>query len=289
MRATRPIGYLLLVLLTAMGSASGAWAQGGELPEAFQKAGITEKLGEQVSPDTWFIDSDGQRVEIGDYLGQGRPVVVNLVYHTCPMLCSLILDGTADALDETGLQIGSDFEVLSVSFYDQDTPERAAQAKAKYVQRVGNTPRLRDHWHFLTGEQDQIDRLLDDVGFGVYWDERQGEFAHSAALILLSPDGTVTRYLYGLEFQPPDFRKAVIEAGEGTVGSLMDQVLITCFVYDPDAQSYTPHVMNIMRLGGGLTLLLLGVGLAFYWRREQRKKGEWDDALRQALPPAPQV
>ena len=270
-----------------VGGAAESSGQAGDLPSAFQGAGVSEKLGERVSPDTWFYNSDGARVEIGDYLGQGRPVVLNMVYHTCPMLCSLILDGTAQALRETGLQIGRDFEVLSVSFHPADTPERAAEAKAKYVQQVGDTPRLREHWQFLTGEQAQIDRLLGDVGFGVRWDEQQQEFAHSAALIMLSPDGVVTRYLYGLEFQPPDFRKAVIEAGEGTVGSVADQVLIYCFVYDPDANSYVPHAMNLMRLGGGLTIVLIGFGLGFYWLRERGKRAEWAAALDQELAPEP--
>ena len=285
-----PIWTLLaLATLAVAGGTPGAGAQSGTAAAAFAGAGVSEKLGERVSPDTWFWNSDGQRVEIGDYLGQGRPVVLNLVYHTCPMLCSMVLDGTAAALSETGLQIGRDFEVLSVSFHPDDTPERAAEAKEKYVQQVGDTPRLRQHWQFLTGEQAQIDRLLDDVGFGVRWDERQQEFAHSAALILLSPDGTVTRYLYGLEFQPPDFRKAVVEAGEGTVGNVADQVLIYCFVYDPDANSYVPHAMNLMRLGGGLTLLLIGIGLAFYWRRERGKRAEWDATLGRELASDPGV
>ena len=283
MHSLRLLSVLLLVAASA--GPADVQAQRGELPAEFQGAGVSEKLGEQVSPDTWFYDSSGQRVEIGDYLGQGRPVVLNLVYHTCPMLCSLILDGTADALSETGLQIGKDFEVLSVSFHPEDTPERAAQAKEQYVQQVGDTPRLRGHWHYLTGEQEQIDKLLDDVGFGVRWDEEQQEFAHSAALIMISPEGVVTRYLYGLEFYAPDFRKAVVEAGEGTVGTIADQVLIYCFVYDPDEGSYVPHAMNLMRVGGGLTLLVLGIGLAFYWRREKGKKAEWNDALGRSLAP----
>ena len=281
----RPFVLCLLIgMAAALAGGRGVAAQAGT-PDAFQGAGITERLGERVSPETWFWNSDGERVEIGDYLGQGRPVVLNLVYHTCPMLCSLVLDGTAAALNETGLQVGRDFEVLSVSFHPADTPERAAQAKDKYVKQVGDTPRLRNGWHFLTGEQGQIDRLLADTGFGVRWDERQQEFAHSAALIMLSPEGVVTRYLYGLEFQPPDFRKAVVEAGEGTVGTVADQVLIYCFVYDPDAGSYVPHAMNLMRLGGGLTLLLLGLGLTFYWRRERGKRSEWDRAVGAAPPP----
>ncbi|MFN3595802.1 MAG: SCO family protein [Rubricoccaceae bacterium] len=251
------------------------------LPNRLQgEVGITERLGERISLETRFVDERGRTVRIGDYVTGGRPVVLAFVYHSCPMLCSLILDGTADALRETDLALGQDFEMLAVSMDARDTPEAAAAARARYLERAGK-PEAAEGWHFLTSpDEATIRQLADEVGFRFAFDPATEEFAHHAALIFLSPEGVVTRYLYGVQFPARDFRLATVEAGQGTVGSTMDRFLLTCFEFDPHAQAYSLAVLNVMKLGGGLLLLVMAGAFVFFWRRESRRRAEdWQAAV----------
>ena len=239
------------------------------LPTGFEAVGIDERLGEFISPETAFLDSDGRRVTLDDYLGQGRPVVLAFAYHDCPMLCSLILDGFAQALGDTGLTPGEDFEALAVSFDATETPADAAPVKQRYLD-LTERPALTEHWHFLTGTEESVDQLTAETGFNFEWDERTQQYAHTAALIFISPDGKITRYLYGIQFPDRDFRNAVVEAGEGTVGTITDRVLLFCYQYDPTTGRYGAVAMNMIRAGGALTVLALGGFWAVMWRRERR-------------------
>jgi len=236
---------------------------------------VIEHLGEQVSLDTEFVDSEGETVRMGDYLGRGRPVILNFAYHSCPMLCSLVLDGLSEALRETDLEPGLDFEVVSLSFNHREGPERAAEAKAMYVERTTSAkPDIAENWHFLTGQEENIRTLADEVGFEFVWDEETQQYAHNAILVFLSPDGTITRYLYGIQHNPRDFRLATVEAGEGAVGSTLDRFLLTCFRYDTTTRSYTPYILNIMKIGGGLSLLALAAFFLPMWLRERKRGSE---------------
>ena len=234
---------------------------------------VVEHLGERVAADTEFVDSRGESVRIGDYLGQGHPVVLAFAYHSCPMLCSLVLDGLSEAVAKTDLEPGSDFEVVSLSFNHREGPERAAEAKAKYVEQIISArPNIAENWHFLTGQEENIRTLADEVGFGFEWDEATQQYAHNAILVFLSPDGTVTRYLYGIQHNLRDFRLAIVEAGQGTVGSTLDQFLLTCFRYDTTTRSYSPYILNIMKIGGALLLLVAASLFIPMWLRD-RKRG----------------
>ncbi|MEM6647865.1 MAG: SCO family protein [Bacteroidota bacterium] len=252
------------------------------MPDAFADVGITERLGEAVPLDLPLVNAAGETTVLRDYLGADKPVVLAYVYHACPMLCSLVLDGLSASIEGTDLVPGSDYEVLAVSFDTRDTPADAAAARSKYLAKTDQVG-VEDGWHFLTASEEAIGRLTRATGFGFKWDQRQQEYVHNAALIFLSPDGTITRYLYGIEYPPPDFRKAILEASEGTVGSTLDQILLYCFVYDPTANSYVLHALNVMKVGGLLTLAFVGTLLAFHWRRERRGTTEdrWADALNQ--------
>lgn len=233
---------------------------------------VTEHLGERISPDTEFVDSEGAPVRIGDFLGKGHPVVLLFAYHTCPMLCSLVLDGLSEAVIETELTPGSDFEVVSLSFNHREGPERAAEAKAMYVERMRSAkPDIAENWHFLTGEEENIRTLTDEVGFGFEWDEATQQYAHNAIVVFLGPDGTITRYLYGIQHNPRDFRLAIVEAGHGTVGSTLDRFLLTCFRFDTTSRSYSPYILNIMKMGGVLLLLVLAVFFIPMWLRERKR------------------
>ncbi|HYE96333.1 MAG TPA: SCO family protein [Rubricoccaceae bacterium] len=241
------------------------------LPAVAREVAIVERLGARVPPGLTFRDSEGRAVQLGQLLGQDKPVVLAFVYHTCPSLCSFVLDGYADALRETALAPGEDFEAVAVSIDPRDTPERAAQAKARYVGEV-NRPGLENAWHFWTGEPAQVRALAETVGFGYRWDPATQQYAHGAALVFLSPDGTVARYLYGITFPPRDFRLAAVEASEGRVGSTLDRLLLTCYKFDADSRSYVPVAVNIMKLGGAAFVLVLGLVLAVFWRRERHRQ-----------------
>lgn len=283
MRVRRALRALTLAAV-ALATAGGAGAQVAQGPvQALGQNGqveppevtITEHLGETVTADLRFTDSDGRTVRLGDLFTGERPVLLTFAYHTCPMLCSLVLDGAADALAATDLRAGADFEVVNVSFDPRDTPQRAAEAKARYVAEVApGQPDIAAHWHFLTGEEAAVRRLADEAGFGYVWDEPTAQYAHQAVLVFLSPEGRITRYLYGIGYEERDVRLALVEAGEGRVGTTLDRLLLTCFAYDAHARSYTPVVLNIMKLGGGLLLVALAAFFVPMWLRERRRSSD---------------
>ncbi len=295
----------LLTLLVGAALAVGAQAQvtragsmpaldgesgQGPLPNRLAGAvGVTEFLGETVPTDLTFVDEEGDEVSLGTLLDGERPLMVAFVYHSCPMLCSLVLDGTADAIAETDLTLGEDYEVLAVSIDPRDTPARADSAKARYA-RLGEYGDL-DAFHFWTvGEEHEasVQALADAVGFRYAWDPRTSEYAHNAANVLLSPDGKVTRYLYGIDHDPQTVKLGLVEASDGTVGTAFDRFLITCYEYDEDAQSYSLAILQITKIGGGLLLLVFGGLLVYFWRREARKSPDgWRDALGPDARPAP--
>lgn len=250
----------------------GADEQVTQTPEV----SIEEHLGEFISLETPFVNSSGEEVTLEHYFRDDHPVILVFAYHTCPMLCSLILDGTARALQETELTPGDDFEVVSVSFNHREGPGIASQARERYVGIVQEAkPAIAENWHFLTGTEESITTLTNETGFGFQWDEQTQQYAHSAAAIFLSPDGKITRYLYGIDYSPRDFRLAAVEAGEGTIGNTLDKFLLTCFRYDTETRSYTPFILNIMKLGGGLLLAVLAAFFIPMWLRE-RKRGDSD-------------
>ena len=252
----------------------------GALPNRLTGAvGITEFLGDQVPTDLTFLDEQGQEVSLATLLDGERPLMVAFVYHNCPMLCSLVLDATANAVAETDLTLGEDYEVLAVSIDPRDTPARADSAKARFVNLAAFGDL--DAFHFWTvGEEHEasVQALADAVGFRYAWDARTGEYAHNAANVLLSPTGTVTRYLYGIDFDPKTVKLGLLEASEGTVGNALDRFLITCYEYDEDAQSYSLAVLTVTKIGGGLLLLVFGGLLVYFWRREAKSPDAWADA-----------
>lgn len=261
---------LILALVLLMGTTTSpaiAQVSGQDLP-VFDGVGIDEQLGNPIPGDITFQDASGETVRLGDYLGN-KPVLLNFVYHDCPMLCNLLLDGLTATMQQMDWTPGDEFEVLTVSFNSVETPEMAARQKARYLDLYGR-PEAAPGWHFLTGDDTAVERLTDATGFSFRWVEQQQQFAHPAVLIFLSPEGTITRYLYGLEFPPRDVRTALVEASEGTVGTTLDRVLLFCLQYDPNANSYVADAQNMMKLGGAVTVLVLGFMLFIFWRREGR-------------------
>jgi len=262
------LGFLLTLLPA---SASAQWpapaASPGEPPSILREIGFDQKLGGSLPLDSVFRDETGRSVRLGDYFGR-KPVVLNLVYYDCPMLCTVSLSGLASALGVLSFSPGREFEIVTVSFDPKETPELAAAKKNTYLARYGR-PGAESGWHFLTGERDAIDRVTRAAGFRYAWDEETKQFAHPAGLLVASSDGRISHYLFGVEYAPKDLRLALVEAGRGKVGSALDQVLLYCYQYNPAAGRYSAAILRIVRLGGVLTVLALG-GLIFtLWRRER--------------------
>lgn len=238
-----------------------------------QDVGIDQNLGAQVPLDLVFRDSSGRELALRELIGE-RPVVLTLVYFECPMLCSLVLNDALRAMRGTTLELGRDYDVLTVSIDPRETASLAAAKKERYLAEYSTNPSESERagWHFLVGAQPSIDKLASTVGFRYVYDETQGQFAHAAGLIVLTPDGVVSRYLYGVDYAPKDLRLAIVEAGDGKVGSLVDQVLMMCFHYDPTTGKYGFAIISVLRALGILTVLVLVAFVARNVLRERRER-----------------
>ena len=214
------------------------------------------------------MDDTGKQVRLGDYFGK-RPVVMALAYYECPMLCTQVLNGLVSALSVMNFEPGREFDVVVVSFSPREGPGLASQKKANYLQRYGR-PHTAHGWHFLTGEQSSIDALTDAIGFRYAYDEKIQQFAHGAAIEVLTPKGHISKYFYGIEFSARDLRLGLIEASDERIGTPIDDVLLFCYHYDPATGKYGASVLRLVRLGGILTVLAFLSFLTISLRRERR-------------------
>jgi len=276
MRAIRRASVaLLLVAGLAPAASAQRWLQPAStpqssgLPAALRDVGYDQRLGEQVPLDIALRDESGRDVRLGDYFGQ-RPVVLALVYYECPMLCTLTLNGLVSAMSVLTFELGQDYEVVTVSFEPKETPALAAAKKSGYVKRY-KRPGGATNWHFLTGDAPEIARLTRAVGFRYAWDAATRQYAHPAGVTVLTPDGRLARYLYGIEYAPKDLRFALIEASSGRIGTPVDAIALYCYHYDPATGSYGAAVMRLVRTGAVLTLLGLAAFWVAMWRRERAR------------------
>ncbi|MGQ9634548.1 MAG: SCO family protein [Bryobacteraceae bacterium] len=237
------------------------------LPAELEGVGITERLGEKVDLNLTFVNESGKLVRLGEYFRKDRPVVLNLVYYSCPMLCTLVLNGQTAALRNIPGSPGKDFEIVTISIDPSETPDLAREKKQAYIGELG---RGGEGWHFLSDHDGNVQRLAAQVGFHYRYDESIRQYAHAAAIMILTPQGNVSRYLYGIEFKPRDLRLALAEASIGKFSASLDRLLLFCYHYDPTSRSYVPFAANIMKAGGALTVLVLGTILGIFWRRERR-------------------
>lgn len=231
--------------------------------------GLDMRHDEQVPLDTPFVDERGRDVVLGDFFGT-RPVVLVLAYYDCPMLCGLVLNGAVAALETLSLDAGKDFEFVVVSFNPGDTPASAMSKRESYLARYGR-PRGEAGFHFLTGLETSIQALTKAVGFKYAYDPAISQYAHPSLITVLTPTGRISRYLYGFEFPGYDLRLALVEAASGKIGTPIDKVLLYCYHYDPATGKYGFAILNVVRLGGVLTV---GAMAAFAWvalRRERRQ------------------
>jgi len=242
------------------------------LPKALRDVSIDQKLNEQLPLDLVFRNEKGEAVKLGDYFGK-KPVMLSLVYYECPMLCTQVLNGMVSSFKVLSFKAGDEFEVVTVSF---DPRETAALATAKKRTYVGYLPEAKrasaeNGWHFLTGDSDSIKRLTEAVGFRYHFDEATNQFAHSSAIMIATPEGKLARYFYGVEYSPKDLRLGLVEASQNKIGSPVDQLLLFCFHYDPATGKYGAIVMNMIRIGGIVTLFGM-VALFFAMRRRSARQ-----------------
>jgi len=241
------------------------------LPKALTGVGIDQKLNEQLPLDLVFRDENGKEVKLGEFFGK-KPVLLSLVYYQCPMLCNQVLNGMVTALKVMAFKPGEEFEVVTVSFDPRETPEPAAAKKKTYDDNLPEPKHsgAASGWHFLTGDEASIKRITDAVGFRYHFDEATNQFAHASGVFVATPRGKLARYFYGIEYAPRDLRFGLIEAAENKIGSPVDQLLLYCFHYDPATGKYGAAVMNLMRLGGVVTVIAI-VGLLLMLRRRGSK------------------
>ena len=240
-------------------------------PGILSRIAIDQRIGHQLPSDIPFVDENGKDVTLGDYFGK-RPVVLALVYYECPMLCTQVLNGLVSALGVLNFEAGREFDVVAVSFNPKEGPGLASQKKAAYLERYGR-PQSAAGWHFLTGSQASIDRLTDAVGFRYEYDEKIGQFAHGAAIEVLTPKGAIAKYFYGIEYSPRDLRLGLIEASAERIGSVVDDVLLFCYHYDPSSGKYGTSILRMVRAGGILTVLAFAIFLTLSLRRDHAVAG----------------
>ncbi|MEZ4467426.1 MAG: SCO family protein [bacterium] len=240
-------------------------------PPDLQDVDIVEHLGDTIPLDLTFRDENDRPVKLAELVNGEKPVILTLVYFNCPMLCNLVLNGMVGGLRDLKWSPGKDFRIITVSIDHREKPDLAREKKKSYLAQLEREG-AEDGWHFLTGERDDIKALADSVGFAFKYLPDRMEYAHGAAIFMLSPKGKVTRYLYGIQFSGKQLQLALTEAGEGKIGNVIDRFLLRCYHYDPDSRKYGVYVWGVMRAGGLLTLLVVGIMLLIFWRRERRRE-----------------
>jgi protein SCO1 len=241
------------------------------LPGALKGVGIDQQLDEQVPLNVMLKDEAGRDVPFSSFFHPGKPVIIAPVYYRCPMLCTQILTGVESALKAVSFNPGQDFEVVALSFDPKDTPELAAAKKQMYLRRY-NRPNTANGWHFLTGEEKNVRAITDALGYHYKYDPKTDQYAHASGIMILTPDGHVSRYFYGVEYAPRDIRLGLVEASKDKIGSPVDAILLFCYHYDPTTGKYGAIALNFLRVSAGLFALVGGVFLAFALRRDARGK-----------------
>ena len=280
------LATLMLLSLTSAQAFSQAMPQGIMSPPAnvrpprLENVGIEQKLDAQVPADLAFTDDTGRAVKLGDYFGS-KPIILNLVYYHCPMLCSEALAGLTGAMKMVSFDVGKEFQVVTVSFNPQETTADAAEKKKDYLQRYGRK-NAASGWHFLTGSPESINALTKAVGFQYQYDPKINQYAHATAIMVLTPEGRISRYFYGVDFPPKDLRLGLVEASQNKIGNLTDQVLLYCYHYDPQTGKYGAIINNILRLGALVFILLFGGFLLILFRLEKHAppRRDWSHVTR---------
>lgn len=278
--ARRMVNHLSYVVVSLLGSGIMVWSTAGyayttqqERPFPLQKVGFDQRLNAQIPLDLDFRDETGTVVPLGKYFGE-KPVILVPAYYQCPMLCTLVNEGLIRSLRALPFDAGNQFSVLTVSFDPTDRPESAAKKKEQSLQ-LYNRPGAAKGWHFLTGDAPSIQRLMQTIGFRYTPLPEKEEYAHATGIVLLTPEGKIARYFYGIEYAPRDLKFGLMEAAANRIGSPIDQVLLFCYQYDPATGRYSVTIMKVLRLAGLLTVLAVG-SFVFVMIRSERSKRRRD-------------
>ncbi|MCH7689738.1 MAG: SCO family protein [candidate division Zixibacteria bacterium] len=231
---------------------------------------IIEHLGDSLPLNLSFVDDNGIKVTLSDYFKGDKPVLLTLGYYECPMLCNLVFNGVSEGIKELGWVPGEKYQVISVSIDPLETAELAANKKANYIKFL-EMPGASGGWHFLVTESENAKTLADAIGFEYYYVEDRDEYAHAAAAYLISPDGVISRYLYGIQYTAINLKLGLLEASEGKIGSTMDKILLYCYRYDPDAKGYVLFAQNAMKVGGAVTVVLIALLVGSLFIKERLK------------------
>jgi len=248
---------------------SGSTTSNG-LPKALKKIGIEQKLDSKLPFEATFKDEARKEVKLGSYFGKERPVILALVYYECPMLCNEVLNGLTGSLKGMSLQAGKDFDVVALSFdaREHNKEDLAKNKKTGYMERY-NRPGTEAGWHFLTGTQEEIDKVTKAVGFTYEFDEKTNQFAHAGGIMVVTPEGKLSRYLYGIDYPPRDLKFAVMESSNNKIGNPVEQLYLYCYHYDPSTGKYGFAILNVLRLAGIATVLGMGLMMFVFWRRSK--------------------
>lgn len=270
MNANRIIALLTALILSLFHAPSTAAERIEQAPKELEEVGVEEHLSQQIPLDLAFVESTSKEIQLRDVFDGKRPVVLTMNYSNCPMLCSLQLNGLFEGLQSLEWDIGENFQMVTVSIDSKETPQRSELTKKKYLKLYGR-PGVSDSWHVLTGREPAIKKLARTVGFGYTYVPDTKEYAHPAVTIICTPDGKVSRYLYGIEYDPQTLKLSLMEAAEGKIGSTLDQMILYCFHYDAEKGRYGPAAVKIMRLGGAAAVVMLAGMVAIFWRRGQQR------------------
>lgn len=273
-------GKLILMIFMATGLSSPLHAYSPadnnakfahQTPPELEGVGVDEKLGQRLTPTLAFTDHTGKAVTLGDYFNGKKPVLMSMVYYNCPSLCNFHLNGLLEVFKKLDLRAGRDFEFVAVSMDHTEDAELAGAKRESYLKEL-NQPGAEQGWHFLVGDEQNVNQLASELGFKFKWIEETEQFSHAAVAYVLSPNGMISRYLYGIDFPPQTLRLSLVEASDGKVGNIIDQIVLFCFQFDPSKNKYSLYAFKMMQMGAILTVLLIGMFLVPTWLKERRHK-----------------
>jgi len=263
--------YILILLLISVPFGATSQITMNNIPE-LRKIDVVEHLGEAIPLNLEFRNDEGRLVSLEDYFHQGKPVLLTLAYYRCPMLCGMVLKGLTNGVSDLDFLPGEQFQMITISINPEESYTLAAAKKKTHLEAL-NKPVKKSSWIFLTDSTGNSKKLADALGFLYYYVEERDEYAHPAAAFVLTEDGIISRYLYGIEYKESDLRLSLLEASEGEIGTTLDRIILYCFHYDPEAGGYVVFAGNLMRVGGVITVLIIGTVLIVLWRKEYIKRG----------------
>lgn len=267
------VGQTLIACCLLLLPVTGFAQLNRQKPQNLQDVGIEEHLGNRIPLDVRFATSEGDTVTIRQLMKEDKPVLLNPVYYNCPMLCSMVTDAVFSGIKDLEWDPGKDYTIITFSFNPDEDHKLADSTKKAYISKL-NRKGAEDGWYFLTGKKDQIKKLTEAVGFNYRKIEHKNQYAHSASIMFLSPGGAITRYLYGIQFDEFNIRNALYDAAGGEIGSTVDKIVMYCYQYDPDSNSYVPVAWKIVQVGGLVTALILGIFISLLWLKDKGSKND---------------